>query len=106
VGRVYLILVAASKAARQKISKETSISPIPAHELRESDGVFSDQCRHFTTAGKERLLHYGRVASSFRPKGFGNCGFVVVFQHRPPNNSLPILWADNEKWSGLFPRHD
>src|SRR5271170_195701 len=36
-GKVYLIVVAASKAARQKITRETSISLMPAHELHEGD---------------------------------------------------------------------
>jgi hypothetical protein len=106
VGRVYLILVAASRAARQRICRETSISPIPAHELRESDNVFSDQCGHFTDTDRERLLHYGKIASRSTPMGFGDCGFVVVFYHRSPNNSIPILWADHERWTGLFPRHE
>lgn len=106
VGKVYLILVAASKAARQKISSETPISLVPAHELGESDNVFSEHCRNFTEIDRGRLLHYGKIASKKTPKGYGECGFVVVFQHRPPNNSIPILHASNAKWTGLFPRHD
>jgi hypothetical protein len=106
VGKVYLILVAASRAARQRITSETSISPMPAHELHDSDNVFSNQCGHFTNTDKARLLHYGKIASVAKPKGFGDCGFVVVFHHRPPNNSIPILWADHAKWVGLFPRHE
>jgi hypothetical protein len=106
VGKVYLILVAASKAARTRISTETALSPVPAHELHESDNVFSDQCKHFSEADRAKLLHYGELADKRCPKGFGDCGFVVVFQHRPPNNSIPILHADHSKWTGLFPRHD
>jgi hypothetical protein len=106
VGKVYLILVAASKAARERIAAETTISPVPAHELRESDNVFSEQCKHFTKADRDRLLHYGEIADKRSPKGFGDCGFVIVFQHRPPNNSIPILHADHSKWTALFPRHD
>jgi hypothetical protein len=106
VGKIYLILVAASKAARQRISKETALCPMPAHELHESDSVFSDQCRHFTKPDQVRLLHYGQIADKNNPKGYGGCGFVVVFQHRPPNNSIPILHADHSKWTGLFPRHN
>jgi hypothetical protein len=106
VGRVYLILVAASKAARRRITAETNISLVPAHELHESDDVFSDRCKHFTKADRAKLLHYGEIADKHCPRGFGNCGFVVVFQHRPPNNSIPILHADHSKWTGLFPRHD
>jgi hypothetical protein len=106
VGKVYLILVAASKAARQRISDETTLLPLPAHYLHESDNVFSDKCRHFTEADRARLLHYGQIADKKFPRGFGDCGFLVVFQHRPPNNSIPILHADHSKWTGLFPRHD
>jgi hypothetical protein len=106
VGKVYLILVVASTAARRKISSDTTISLVAAHELHESDNVFSDKCKHFTNADRAKLLHYGEIADKRCPKGFGDCGLVVVFQHRPPNNSIPILHADHSKWTGLFPRHD
>ncbi len=106
VGKVYLILVAASKAAMKKISHETDISPMPAYHLGESDNVFSDQCKHFTRADRVKLLQYCEIADRKQPRGFGECGFVVVFQHRTPNNSIPILHADHPKWTGLFPRHD
>jgi hypothetical protein len=106
VGKVYLILVAASRAARSRIVDETLLTPVLAHELRESDNIFSDCCPHFTKAEQARLLHYNKTADRQFPKGFGECGFVVVFQHRPPNNSIPILWADHSRWTGLFPRHD
>lgn len=105
VGKVYLVLVAASKAAQQKILAETSMTPFPAHCLHESDNVFSERCRHFTSVDRARLLRYCEIADRKDPKGFGECGFVVVFQHRPPNNSIPILHADHSKWTGLFPRH-
>jgi hypothetical protein len=106
VGKVYLILVAAAKAARKRILAETSISPISAHELHEADNVFSEKCTHFTQTDRARLLHYCTIADKRAPRGFGDCGFLIVFQHRPPNNSLPILHADHSKWTGLFPRHD
>lgn len=106
VGKVYLILVAASRTARSRISKETSICPVPVHELHDGDNIFSDKCRHFSETDQAKLLRYGKIASKRNPKGFGDCGFVIVFQHRPPNNSIPILHADHDRWTGLFPRHD
>jgi hypothetical protein len=105
VGKVYLIVVAASRAARDRIMHETSISLMPAHELHEADNIFSDHCKHFTRADKERILHYGEIADRKLPKGYGDCGFVIVFQHRSPNNSIPILHALHSRWVGLFPRH-
>lgn len=105
VGTVYLILVAASEAARKRILDETGVCPVPAHELHEGDNVFSEVCPHFGKVDRAKLLHYGRLASKRHPMGFGDCGFLVVFQHRTPNNSIPILHANNREWSGLFPRH-
>lgn len=106
VGKVYLIVVAASKAARKRITVETEISLVPAHELKENDDVFSDHCKYFTKADRDRLVHYGKIADKMSPRGFGDCGFVIVFQHRVPDNTIPVLHADHSKWTGLFPRHD
>lgn len=106
IGRVYLVLVAATKDAKQKIGRETSLSVLPSHELDDRDNVFSEACKHFTTHDRRRLLRYCKLASEATPQGFGNCGLVVVFQHRTPNNTIPILHVDRADWSGLFPRHD
>ncbi|HEY1679980.1 MAG TPA: hypothetical protein VGG04_19840 [Candidatus Sulfotelmatobacter sp.] len=105
VGSVYLVLVAATEDARIRISKETSISLVHAHELHKSDNVFANQCTHFSGADRAKLLRYGQIADRKHPKGRGECGLVVVFQHRPPNNSIPILHAVKSRWAGLFPRH-
>ncbi len=36
--------------------------------------------------------------------GFDECALPVVLSHNTPNNSLPILWQDSNKFRGLFPR--
>jgi hypothetical protein len=41
VGKVYLIVVAASRAVRTKITDETSLTLLPAHQLGDGDNVFS-----------------------------------------------------------------
>ncbi len=105
VGKVYLIVVAASHKAREKISEETSITLMPAHTLHEGDNVFSDKCPHFSNRERGKILKYGAVADSKNPRGFGQGGLLVVFQHRAPNNTIPILHVDHDKWTGLFPRH-
>jgi hypothetical protein len=106
VGRIYLVLVAVTSHAWKKIRSETPLSVLPSHELTDGDNIFSMDCKHFTTLERARLLHYCTRASKKAPQGFGNCGLVLVFQHRTPNNTIPILHADNANWSGLFPRHD
>ena len=105
VGKVYLIVVAASQAAKKKIADETSITLAPAHQLHDGDNVFSTSCAHFTPKERERLVHYGKIADNKNPKGRGECGLLVVFQHRTPNNTLPILHMEHNGWVGLFPRH-
>ena len=105
VGKVYLIVVAASRAARTKIADETSLTLVPVHHLDDRDNVFSTSCHHFTPRERTKLLHYGRIADNVNPKGFGECGLLVVFQHRAPNNTVPILHGDHSRWLGLFPRH-
>ncbi|MCK4662282.1 MAG: hypothetical protein KAT68_05415 [Bacteroidales bacterium] len=38
------------------------------------------------------------------PLGFGNCQATVVFPNTCPNNSLPILWKETNRWKPLFKR--
>ena len=106
VGKVYLIVVAASHKARERILKETSLILLPAHMLHDGDNVFSDKCRHFSNSERGKILKYGSLADSKNPRGFSQGGLLVVFQHRAPNNTIPILHVDHDKWTGLFPRHD
>jgi hypothetical protein len=105
IGRRYLILVAASQRARQRIATETGLSPFPAHEITDADSVFSELCPNFNAEDRVKLEYYGRKAKKKEPKGYGDCGFVVIFQHRAPNDSIPILHSKNARWTGLFPRH-
>jgi len=106
VGRAFLVLVAATTRAKERISEETTLHLIPSHQMNDSDNIFSNHCTHFTAHERNRLLHYCTVASEATPRGFGDCGLVVVFQHRTPNNTIPVLHAEHANWSGLFPRHD
>lgn len=36
--------------------------------------------------------------------GFDECALPVVLAHNTPNNSLPFIWQDAERFHGLFPR--
>ena len=104
-GHVFLIVVVAGKGARSEIKKNTDLRLVPGHVLGEKDSLFSHECPYFTAAEKARLNHYSRIANPRLPAGFGNCGYVVVFQHRCPNNTVALLHETNARWTGLFPRH-
>lgn len=103
---IFLILVAASISARKRIEEETELTVNSSIELTDRENIFSPNCNHFTSEEKEILLKYCRRADGRQPKGFGDCGFVIVFAHNCPNNSIPILHARHQKWEGLFRRYD
>ncbi len=103
---VFLILVSVSIGAREKISNQTRITVVPYMELTGCDNIFSPKCKHFTSSEKDTILEYCRIADNRKPKGFSDCGFVIVFAHNCPNNSIPILHAHHPKWAGLFRRSD
>src|SRR5437016_9094488 len=60
VGKVYLIVIAAAKAARTKIADETTITLVPAHHLQDGDDVFSTSCPHFSNKERGSLMTYGK----------------------------------------------
>lgn len=103
---VYLILVAASIDAREKINQETGLTAYPYIELNSGDNLFSRDCRCFLDTEKQIILEYCRRANRQNPKGRGECGFVIIFAHTCPNNSIPILHAHHPNWHGLFRRYD
>ena len=102
--KVYLILAAVTQVARQKISNDTPMQIVSHIKLKNDDNIFSADCRHFTAQEKNRLLTYCRRANNQHPRGWGNCGLVIVLAHKTPNNSIPILHANHNRWVGLFPR--
>lgn len=107
VGKVYLILVAATNTAVDRIEAETLLTVLSANRIDSAkNNIFSDEARWFTERDRRALLTYCRRAWPTKPRGWGDCGLVVVFHHRTPNNTIPILHAESANWSPLFPRHD
>jgi len=99
-------VIVAGKGAKQRIGEETTLSLVPVRQMENRDGLYSDDCTHFLQAEKDKILVYSRRAYPAKPKGHGDCGYLLVFQHRCPNNSIPILHRSNRRWDALFPRHD
>ena len=105
--RVFLVLVAASSAAQKRIADMTRMEACAQVELGPDADIFSVQCTRFSDEEKARLLRYGLQADPHHPRGWGDCGFVIVFSHTCPNNSIPLLHKRrNGHWEGLFPRYD
>lgn len=104
--RIVLMLIAATETALNRIADETDMEPICATTLTTKDDVFRAECQCFNDAEKNAILNYCTKADPGRPRGWGNCGLLVVLAHQTPNNSIPILHASQNHWFGLFPRHD
>jgi hypothetical protein len=102
--KTYLILVAAGRRAVDRIAQETGLKVVTSHVLGPGDDIFSGDCKHFTEPEKDSLLAYCKIADRRVPRGFGDCGFVIVLAHRTPNNSIPVLHANHTRWKGLFRR--
>lgn len=105
-GSTYLVLVAATAKARARIASETDMSVVLGKEVGPEGDVFDDAFAGLSVSQKDELLRLCRIADKKRPKGFGDCGLLVVFQHRAPNNSLPVLHTAAKGWVPLFPRND
>jgi len=102
--KTYLLLVAVSRAAKLRIAQDTQLKVYSPTTLMEEDNILGGKCTHFSAREKEILLSYCSLADKKSPRGYGDCGFVVVFSHGCPNNSVPILHRNHVKWRGLFPR--
>lgn len=101
--RCVLILLAATATALDRISDETELEPVVHITIAPSESVFAEG-GNFSPEDQNVLVEYGKRAWSKHPKGFGECGLLFVLSHKTPNNSLPILYARNDTWIGLFPR--
>jgi hypothetical protein len=102
--RIFLVLVVAIDAAIRDIGSQTPMIVKAFRRFRAHDNLFAAQCTHFSGAEKTSVLHYCNVAEAANPRGYGACGVLLVFAHRCPNNSLPILHSNKPAFHGLFPR--
>lgn len=102
--RAFLVLVVAVEAAARRIARETPLAVRAFRYLRARDNLFANECGHFSRPEKGTILTYCQRADRSNPRGYGECGVLLVFSHRCPNNSLPILHARRRHFWGLFPR--
>lgn len=102
--RIFLVLAVAIAEAVQQIRNQTPMVVKTFRRFRAHDNFFAAACIHFNGAEKASVLGYCNAADQANPRGYGGCGVLLVFAHRCPNNSLPILHANKPTFRGLFPR--
>lgn len=102
--QAFLVLAVAVQQAVERIGAETPLIVRTFRHLRARHSFFAEECTYFTNAEKRIVLSYCRHADGANPRGYGNCGVLIVMAHRCPNNSLPILHSRSAAFRGLFPR--
>lgn len=63
-----------------------------------------------TKAVREMCYKYGEQLYKGCPLGYENTQSLVLMQHSSPNNTVPVLWSDNQyqgrNWIPLVPRNN
>jgi hypothetical protein len=113
--QMFFIAICGFDKAKDKIEDLLSELDLPVKvhicdPLSESARVFSDESTVFeSTHEREAAMRIaydrGVQLEKRAPLGYGDCQAAVVFEHRCPNNSLPILWQESEDFLPLFPRY-
>jgi hypothetical protein len=102
--RTYLFLAAATHRAMKRLQSLDDITIEARLVLGPDSDVFSAHNTVFSDDDKAVLLGYCRRADRSNPKGWGNCGLLLVISRKTPNNSIPVLHVSSKKWKGIFPR--
>jgi len=66
-------------------------------------GIFLDETER--NEARNVAESFGLKLEKKHPLGYGGTEALVAFYESCPNNTLPILWSNNNKWRPLFPRH-
>ena len=103
--KIFLALTSCTEAAKEIIEREGDVKLRTMKVLTESDNVFSEECRFFNTLEKQSIMRYGKKTRSRQPKGYRACGLLFSLSHKTPNNSIPIIHANNKHWLGILPRY-
>lgn len=106
VGRVYLLVVCAANNGASVVGENTGMEVVASHFLQDSDNVFSDACKYLSSEQRSTLLEICTGICPKSPRGFGDCGLLLVFAHSCPNNSIPVLHYNVKNWEPLFRRYD
>lgn len=102
--RIFLFLAVATSRALARLQAIDDLAVKVQRVMTSADDCFHAANGNFSAAEKDELLRYCRKASRSNPKGWGDCGLLLVISRKTPNNSLPILHQKSRKWHPIFPR--
>jgi hypothetical protein len=102
--RIFLFLAAATSKALTRLADIEDVKIEAGRELAAHQNILSEECGSFSPEEKLVILSYCKRADRRNPKGWKDCGLLLVISRKTPNNSLPILHARSRRWIPLFPR--
>lgn len=111
-GRLYVVAAIVMDNGYSKITKDISGAVILGDSHYKGfdphKKVFGSYFK--TKAVREMCYKYGEQLYKGWPLGFENTQSLVLMQHSSPNNTIPVLWSDNQyqgrNWNPLMPRNN
>lgn len=107
---IYVLTVAGYEDGIANVVKDTGATVISALEYSSKDTVTDLDAAFYKglpmserTRTLDRIKRYCRIVSR-SDLGYGGVGGLLVFDHNPPNTTLPLIWARGNGWKPLFPR--
>jgi hypothetical protein len=101
-----LLSICAYDSGIERIREETKdqISIMTCRTYSNRNRIFARENTEFTPSEKVTLRELCEIAGEY-PTGYLDVQSTTVFCFRCPNDSISILWANNENWTGLFKRY-
>lgn len=111
-GRLYVVAAIVIDNGYSKITKDISGAVILGDShckgFDPHKKVFGSYFK--TKAVREMCYKYGEQLYKGCPLGYENTQSLVLMQHSSPNNTIPVLWSDNQyqgrNWNPLVPRNN
>ena len=111
-GRLYVIAAIVMDNGYSKISQDISgaiiLGDLHCKGFDPHKKVFGSYFK--TKAVREMCYKYGKQLFKDFPLGYENTQSLVLMQHSSPNNTIPVLWSDNQyqgrNWNPLVPRNN
>lgn len=111
-GRLYIVAAIVMDNGYSKITKDISGAVILGDShckgFDPHKKIFGSYFK--TKAVREMCYKYGEQLYKGCPLGYKNTQSLVLMQHSSPNNTVPVLWSDNQYlgriWTPLVPRNN
>lgn len=95
---------------KENIENHTKFKVNVVRQLDESDKAFGVGSKVFVEYAREIakgiFREYGGRLFPRHPLGYRDGQMLITFEHNTPNNTLPVLWSEEDNWFPLFTRYD